>query len=270
MTAAAVERILSPAALDELIAAPTARSDLSVLRGTHGDRGRLFVGATRHSHARGAAQSTDRVGWRRRTPRGIRCHGRRRRRTRVAGAAVEANPQASVTLVQLLRLGDTSRRSTRSWPSRSRTRRCRAGPRRAAGRDPVRHRRPPRLRRVGRGREGLAGGPAEAGAAELLGRDARRGAGVVPGLADGRRAWRWAAGVTCRSGRILKVPASERGHSLEVPFGYLIAAKSASAWAIRTAAACIEEMRDAWSEVVIWPIDRNCRARPEAPVRAGS
>jgi hypothetical protein len=33
VTAAAVERIFSPAALDDLLAAPTARNDLSVMRG---------------------------------------------------------------------------------------------------------------------------------------------------------------------------------------------------------------------------------------------
>jgi hypothetical protein len=102
-----VERIVSPAALDELIAAPTARGDLSVLRGS-------AAIAVDCSSAQPDSRTLEAL-------RGLPIVS-----VAVGGhhdafdvtvadkdelaplvAAVEANPQASVTLVQLLRLGDT-------------------------------------------------------------------------------------------------------------------------------------------------------------------
>ena len=102
-----MERIVSPAALDELIAAPTARSDLSVLRGSAA----IAVDCT-------SAQPDTRIleALRDLPIVSVAVGGHHEAfDVTVADedelapltAAVEANPQASVTLVQLLRLGDT-------------------------------------------------------------------------------------------------------------------------------------------------------------------
>ena len=106
MTAAPVERIVSPAALDDLIATPTARGDLSVLRGrttlavdcssappdplvleTLRSLPIVTVGVGGHHQVFDVlvADETE---------------------LSVVVAAIEANPHASVTLAQLLRLGD--------------------------------------------------------------------------------------------------------------------------------------------------------------------
>ena len=106
MTAAAVERIFSPAALDELIAAPTARSDLSVLRGA-------ATIAVDCSSARPDARTLETLRGLPIVSVGVGGHHEAFDLT-VADeselltlvTAVEANPQASVTLAQLLRLGD--------------------------------------------------------------------------------------------------------------------------------------------------------------------
>jgi enoyl-CoA hydratase/isomerase-like protein len=102
-----VERIVSPAALDELIAAPTARSDLSVLRGS-------AAIAVDCSSARPDSRTLEAL---RGLPIVSVAVGGQHEAFDVTVAdehelapvvaAVEANPQASVTLVQLLRLGDT-------------------------------------------------------------------------------------------------------------------------------------------------------------------
>jgi hypothetical protein len=107
VTAAAVARIFSPAALDELIAAPTARSDLSVMRGS-------AAIAVDCSSARPDTRTLDALRGLPVVSVGV---GGRHDAFDVTVtdedelvplvAAVEANPQASVTLAQLLRLGDT-------------------------------------------------------------------------------------------------------------------------------------------------------------------
>ena len=107
MTAAAVEHILSPTALDDLLATPTAHSDLSVMRGRATvavdcssalpDTGTLLalrnlpivtVGVGGHHEAFDVVVADERE------------HAS-------LTAAVEANPQAAVTLVHVLRMGDT-------------------------------------------------------------------------------------------------------------------------------------------------------------------
>ena len=107
MTAAAVERIFSPAALDELIAAPTARSDLSVLRGN-------AAIAVDCSSAQPDTRTLEALRGLPIVSIGFGGHHEAFDVTvtdedELAALvnAVEANPQASVTLAQLLRLGDT-------------------------------------------------------------------------------------------------------------------------------------------------------------------
>jgi hypothetical protein len=107
VTAAAVERIFSPAAIDDLVAAPTARNDVSALRGS----------ATIAVDCSSALPDTRTLETLRGLPIVSVGVGRHHAAFDVAVAdedelvplvaAVDANPQASVTLAQLLRLGDS-------------------------------------------------------------------------------------------------------------------------------------------------------------------
>ncbi|HUP71914.1 MAG TPA: enoyl-CoA hydratase/isomerase family protein [Acidimicrobiales bacterium] len=102
-----MERIFSPAALDDLIAAPTARGDVSVLRGS-------AMLAVDCSSTRPDTRTSDVLRGLPIVTVGVGGHHRAfdvivtdESALSILAAAVAANPQASVTLVQLLRLGDT-------------------------------------------------------------------------------------------------------------------------------------------------------------------
>lgn len=106
MTATAVERIFSPAALDELIAAPTVRGELSVLRGD----ATIAVDCSSARPANGTLQTLRNlpivtIGVGGQHP-AFDVMVADERELSLLVSAVGANPQASVTFAQLLRLGD--------------------------------------------------------------------------------------------------------------------------------------------------------------------
>ena len=107
MTGAAVERIFSPAAVDDLLAAPTARGDLSVLNG-HAvvavDCSAVPPDPRTLAALRTLPLVTVGVGeWHDAFDVIIDHEGQ----LPALSSAIAANPQAAVTLVQLLRMGDT-------------------------------------------------------------------------------------------------------------------------------------------------------------------
>ena len=101
-----MERIFSPAALDDLIAPPTTRGDISVLRGS-------AVLAVDCSSTEPDPRTSEVLRSLPVVTVGVGGHHREfdvvvtdERELSVLAAAVATNPQASVTLAQLLRLGD--------------------------------------------------------------------------------------------------------------------------------------------------------------------